>query len=68
VQKLTEMAQPESDYLLYVAFTDDKRKINVKQNRQLTNAARYLIDTQSGWQPKGSSTVKGLLELRMGNS
>lgn len=66
VQKLTEMAEPESDYLVYVAFTDDKNKIDVKRNKQLVAACRYFIDTESGWVPKGSSTIKGMLELRMG--
>jgi len=64
--KLTEMAQPDYPYLLYVAFVSDAKKVNLRNNAALTEAVREYIRSRTNWQPDRSDTLRPNLELVFG--
>ncbi len=65
-EKLVEMARPDSAYLLFVAFVSDAKKVNLRNNLQLTEAVRLYIKGQTNWQPGRNDTIRPNLELVFG--
>lgn len=66
LKKLLEMSSDGSQYLLYVAFEDEKRAVNLNKNRRMVAAARYYIDTHAPRRPGGSDKVNGIINLHHG--
>lgn len=64
--KLREMCQPDSVYMLFAAFIDHPAKAELKHNKKIVSACRYFIDTETDWRPKKEDTIKAILGLHQG--
>jgi len=64
--KLEEMSAPGSAYLLYVAFVQDKKEVNVRNDRFLAEAVRLYISQETSWAPGRGETIRVNLELNLG--
>lgn len=64
--KLEEMAAPGSLYLLYVAFARDKKALNTRNDRFLSEAVRLYIAQETNWNPTRGEMIRPVLELNQG--
>lgn len=66
LQKLQQMAEADSPYLLYCAFIGDAAKVNARNTEQLKEAVRMFIDKETDWKPGREDVVQANLELSLG--
>jgi len=66
VGKLEEMASDTSGYHLFAAFVNDKKEVNARNDRFLTEAVRIYISEETDWAPGRGETIRATLELNLG--
>lgn len=64
--KLRQMLGPDSAYRLFAAFVEDKKKINLRNERVLTEAVRAYIREETQWSPSRGESIRAILELSLG--
>lgn len=66
LQKLQQMTEKDSPYLLYCAFIADAASVNDRNTAELQEAVRFFIDKETDWKPGSNAVVQANLELSLG--
>lgn len=65
-EKLEEMLQPGSDYMMYAAIVRSRAGLEKRLNRLITDNLRRFIARKTTWQIAGSKTVRCQYETTFG--